>query len=42
MIFVQQKQWNNVREATQNADDVLMVEGSPVHTMHCNRAGNLV
>jgi predicted GTPase len=31
MIFIQQKQWNKVREAMQNADDVLIVEGYPVH-----------
>ncbi len=31
MIFVQQKQWNKVREAMQNADDALIVEGYPVH-----------
>jgi len=31
MIFVQQKQWNKVREAMQHADDALIVEGYPVH-----------
>jgi hypothetical protein len=31
MIFVQQKQWNKVREAMQNADDALIIEGYPVH-----------
>jgi hypothetical protein len=31
MIFVQQKQWNKVREAMQNAADALIVEGYPVH-----------
>ncbi len=31
MIFVQQKQWNKVREAMQNADDALIVERYPVH-----------
>jgi len=31
MIFVQQKQWNKVREAMQNADDALTVEGYGVH-----------
>jgi predicted GTPase len=31
MLFIQQKQWNKVREAIQNADDVLIVEGYPVH-----------
>jgi hypothetical protein len=31
MIFVQQKQWNKVREAMENADDALIVEGYPVH-----------
>jgi len=31
MIFVAQKQWNKVREATQNADDALIVEGYPGH-----------
>jgi hypothetical protein len=31
MIFIQQKQWNKVREAIQNADDALIVEGYPVH-----------
>jgi hypothetical protein len=31
MIFVQQKQWNKVREAMENADDVLIVEGYGVH-----------
>jgi hypothetical protein len=31
MIFVQQKQWNKVREGMQNADDALIVEGYGVH-----------
>ncbi len=31
MVFIQQKQWNKVREALQHADDVLIVEGYPVH-----------
>jgi len=31
MIFVQQTQWNKVREAVQNADDVLIVEGYGGH-----------
>jgi hypothetical protein len=31
MIFIQQKQWNKVREAMQNADDALIVEGYGVH-----------
>jgi hypothetical protein len=31
MIFIQQKQWNKVREAMQNAEDALIVEGYPVH-----------
>ncbi len=31
MIFVQQKQWNKVREAIQQPDDALIVEGYPVH-----------
>jgi hypothetical protein len=31
MIVVQQKQWNKVREARQNGDDALIVEGYPVH-----------
>ncbi len=31
MIFVQQKQWNKVREGIQNANDALIVEGYPVH-----------
>jgi hypothetical protein len=31
MIVVQQKQWNKVREAMQNADDMLIVEGYGVH-----------
>jgi len=31
MVFVAQKQWNTVRDAMQNADDVLIVEGYPVH-----------
>ncbi len=31
MIFVQQKQWNKVREAMHNADDTLIVEGYGVH-----------
>ncbi len=31
MIFIQQKQWNKVRDAMQHADDALIVEGHPVH-----------
>ncbi len=31
MIFVQQKQWNKVREAMEQPDDALIVEGYPVH-----------
>ncbi len=31
MVFIQQKQWNKVREAMQNADDALIVEGYGVH-----------
>jgi hypothetical protein len=31
MIFIQQKQWNKVREAMQQPDDALIVEGYPVH-----------
>ncbi len=31
MLFIQQKQRNKVREAMENADDVLIVEGYPVH-----------
>ncbi len=31
MIFVQQKQWNKVREAMQQPDDALIIEGYPVH-----------
>jgi hypothetical protein len=31
MIFIQQKQWNKVQDAMQNADDALIVEGYPVH-----------
>jgi hypothetical protein len=31
MIFIQQKQWNKVREAMQHADDALIVEGYPAH-----------
>ncbi len=31
MIFVQQKQWNKVREAMQQPDDALIVEGYGVH-----------
>ncbi len=31
MVFIQQKQWNKVRDAIQNADDALIVEGYPVH-----------
>jgi len=31
MIFVQQKQWNKVREAMEHADDALIVEGYGVH-----------
>jgi hypothetical protein len=27
MVFIQQKQWNKVREAMQQPDDVLIVEG---------------
>ncbi len=27
MVFVQQKQWNKVQAAMQNADDALIVEG---------------
>ncbi len=27
MIFMQQKQWNNVRDAMQQPDDALIVEG---------------
>ncbi len=33
MIFVQQKQWTKVRDATQHADDALIVEGYPVHEL---------
>jgi hypothetical protein len=36
MIFVQQKQWNKVREAIQNPDDALIVEGYPVHEPRFN------
>jgi hypothetical protein len=31
MIFIQQKQWNKVRDAMQQPDDALIVEGYPVH-----------
>ena len=31
MVFIQQKQWNKVRDAMQHADDALIVEGYPVH-----------
>jgi hypothetical protein len=31
MVFIQQKQWNKVREAIQQPDDALFVEGYPVH-----------
>ncbi len=31
MIFIQQKQWNKVQAAMQNADDALIVEGYGVH-----------
>ena len=31
MVFIQQKQWNKVRDAMQNPDDQLIVEGYPVH-----------
>jgi hypothetical protein len=31
MLFIQQKQWNKVKEAMQHADDALIVEGYPVH-----------
>jgi hypothetical protein len=31
MIFIQQKQWNKVREAMQNPEDALIAEGYPVH-----------
>jgi hypothetical protein len=31
MVFIQQKQWNKVRDAMHNADDALIVEGYPVH-----------
>src|SRR4028119_681483 len=31
MLFIQQKQWNKVREAMQNPEDALIVEGYPVH-----------
>jgi hypothetical protein len=31
MIFVQQKQWNKVRDALQQPDDALIVEGYGVH-----------
>ncbi len=31
MVFIQQKQWNKVREAMQQSDDALIVEGYPVH-----------
>ena len=31
MLFIQQKQWAKVQDAMQNADDVLIVEGYPVH-----------
>ena len=31
MVFVAHKQWNKVREAMQQPDDALIVEGYPVH-----------
>jgi hypothetical protein len=31
MIFIQQKQWNKVRDAMEQPDDALIVEGYPVH-----------
>jgi hypothetical protein len=31
MVFIQQKQWNKVREAMQQPDNALIVEGYPVH-----------
>jgi hypothetical protein len=31
MVFIAQKQWNKVRDAIQNADDALIVEGYGVH-----------
>ncbi len=31
MLFIQQKQWNKVREAMQQPDDALIVEGYSVH-----------
>jgi hypothetical protein len=31
MIFIQQKQWAKVQDAMQHPDDVLIVEGYPVH-----------
>ncbi len=31
MIFIQQKQWNKVRDAMEQPDDTLIVEGYPVH-----------
>jgi hypothetical protein len=31
MIFIQQKQWHKVREAMEQPDDALIVEGYPVH-----------
>ncbi len=31
MVFIEQKQWNKVRDAMQHADDALIVEGYPVH-----------
>jgi hypothetical protein len=34
MIFIQQKQWNKVQAAMQNADDALIVEGYGVHAPH--------
>jgi deoxyinosine 3'endonuclease (endonuclease V) len=31
MVFVAQKQWNKVRDAMQNPEDALIVEGYGVH-----------
>ncbi len=31
MVVIQQKQWNKVREAMQQPDDALIVEGYPVY-----------
>ncbi len=31
MLFIQQKQWNKVRDAMQQPDDALIVEGYGVH-----------